>query len=83
MLYEIALGIDHTWDNGHVLGRLVRLERGGLVLTARVGELEADRADIRLIKRRQHHLHRHVVDMRPFPVAPADMEPYAVAGNAF
>ena len=58
------------------------LERGVLVLMARVGELQAERADLRLVEHGQHLRQRDVVNMRPVIVAPAAMEPDAIARDA-
>ena len=41
------------------------LRSAGLMLPARIGELEAEGADLRLVERRQDHLHGHVVIVRP------------------
>ena len=63
-------------------GNLCFLQRRIFVLAARVGELDAQAADIGLVKGRQQRLEADVVDVRTFPVAPADVQPYAVARNA-
>ena len=48
----------------------------------RIGELDRQRADLGLIERRQDLFERDVVDVRPFPIAVADMQPHAVGRNA-
>ena len=58
------------------------LERRVFVLVARIGELDRERAGVGLVEHRQHLRERDVVDVRAFPVAPADMQPPAVARNA-
>ena len=65
-----------------MIGQSVLAHRGGLVLSPRVGEFETERADIGPVEGRQDHLHRHVVIVRPFPVAPADVQPDPVARKA-
>ena len=52
------------------------------MLPPRVGELETERADIGPVEGRQDHLHRHVVVVRAFPVAPADVQPHPIARKA-
>ena len=82
MLDEIAGGLHHAGDQQHVLRQRMFLERLVFMRVARIGELDRQRADLGLIERRQNGGERHVVDMRAFPVAVADMQPHAVARNA-
>jgi hypothetical protein len=83
MFDDVALRIDHAVDQDQFVGQLVLAQRRRFVLTARIGEFESERADIRLVKRRQDDLHCDVVDVRPFPVSPANMQPHAVCRDAF
>ena len=82
MLDEIAGGLDHAGDEDHVLGERHLPERIVFVRMARVGELDRERADPRLIERRQNLRERDVVDVRAFPVAVAHMQPHALARDA-
>src|SRR5690349_9917975 len=50
MLDEIRSGLDHARHQQHVLGQRVLLERRVFVRVARVGELDRQRADLRLIQ---------------------------------
>ena len=79
--FEVEL--DHARDQDLVLRERMRLERRIFVLVARVGELDRQRARGRLVEHRQHLGERDVIDMRAFPVAPADVQPPAVCRNAF
>ena len=83
MLDEIAGGFDHAGQQHHMRGQRMFLERGIFMRMARIGELNGQRADIRGVERRQNLLQRDVVDMRAFPVAVTDMQPHALARNAF
>src|ERR1700685_2892151 len=49
------------------------------MLAARVGELDGERTDFGLVKCLQQRFEADVEDVRAFPVAPADMQPDAVA----
>ena len=52
------------------------------MLVPGIGELDRQRADIRSVQFRKDRRHRNIVDVRAVIVAPADVQPDAVAGNA-
>ena len=58
------------------------LQRRVFVLAARIGELDGESADVGLIKYRQQRLEPDVVDVRSFPIAPADMQPHPITRNS-
>ena len=73
----------HARNKDHVLRKRYFLQCIVFVGMARVGELDRERADFRLIKRRQNLRERDVVDVRAFPVAVADVQADTVARNSF
>ena len=81
MLDEIAGGFHHARDQQHVFRQRMFLQRIVFVGMARVGEFDRQRADLRLIERRQNRRQRNIVNVRAFPVAVTDVQPHAVARN--
>jgi hypothetical protein len=79
VLNEIALAIDHARQQDHVVGKPVAAQGRRLVLATRIGEFDAQAPNIGLIEHREQQVERDVVDVRAFPVAPADMQADAVA----
>ena len=67
----------------HIRGRTIAPDRFIFMLVAGIGELDAERADVRLIKNRQNGFERNIVQMRPLPISPAAVQPDAFAGNPF
>ena len=56
-------------------------QRRVFVLVPRIGELDAERADLGAIEQGQQPREREIVGVRAFPVAPADVQPDALARN--
>src|ERR1700755_2536975 len=73
MFDEIAGRLDHARDQDHVLRERMLLEGRIFMLVARVGELDRQRPGPGLVENREHLRERDVVDVRTFPVAPADV----------
>jgi len=71
VLHNIGGGVDHARQQHHVGGQ--RIPAYGLVfmLMARVGELDAERADVGLVEHRQDQLEGDIVNVRPVPVGPS------------
>ena len=82
MLDEIRCGIENAGHQQHMRGQRVVAQCIVFMLVPGIGELDRKCSDIGTVQLRQDGCHRDVVDMRPVIVAPADMQPDAVAGNA-
>ena len=82
VLDEVGGGVDHAGDQQPVLGQGIGAQRRVLVLVAGVGELDGERAGVRLVEDRQDGREPDVVDVRALPVAPAAVQPHAIARDA-
>ena len=86
MFDEVSGSLDHAGDEDHVLGERHALERRIFVGVARIGKLDRQRADVRLVEGGEDFLQRDVVDVRAFPISITNVQPHAIArdaGNAF
>ena len=64
-------------------GILIVLEIFPFVVVARIGGLDADRLHPRLERDVDDLGHRQIVGVRPFVIAPADVQPHAVGRQPF
>jgi aerobic carbon-monoxide dehydrogenase large subunit len=82
MLDKIRGGVENAGHQQHVRRQRVITQCVVFVLMPGIGELDRERPDIGAVQLGQDGRHRDVMDMRPVTVAPTDMEPDALAGNA-
>ena len=82
VLDDVGRGVDDAREEQHAVGQGMLAERLQLVLVARAGERQRQRADLGPIDDRQQRLERHVVGVRPVVVAPAEVQADAIARDA-
>ena len=82
MLDKIRGGVENAGHQQHVWRQRVIAQCVVFVLMPGIGELDRECPDIGTVQLGQDGRHRNVMDMRPVTVAPADVEPDALAGDA-
>ena len=82
MLDKIVGGVDHAGNENLVLGNFHRLHVLPFVVVPRIGRLNADRLRYRLERDVDDPGERQIVRVRAFVIAPADVQPHAIGGQA-
>ena len=83
MFDNVACRLDDAGQQHHVIGQAMAAYGLIFVLMAGIGELNAERADIRLVQHGKNQIERDVEYMRTVPVAPTAMQAHAIAWNSF
>jgi hypothetical protein len=83
VLDEVGQAVDDPGDDQLIVGQGYFLKYAVFMGVARVGEREEEAADLGLLDDRQNIGERHVAIVRPFVIAPADVQAHPVARNVF
>ena len=75
MLQIVVSYIDYSGNENHLPGRRYSAKEFIVVLMARIGACQAQRAHSGLIEQRQERFQLNIVYMRTVPVSPTDMKP--------
>src|SRR4029077_7434374 len=81
MLQIVVSYIDYSGDENHLPGRRYSAEDFIVVLMARIGACQAQRANSGLIEQRQERFQLNIVYMRTVPVSPTDVKPDSIGRN--
>ncbi len=81
MLQIVCVYIDYSGNENHLPGRRYSMEEFIVVLMARIGSCQAQRAHSGLIEQRQERFQLNIVYVRTVPVSPTNMKPDSIGRN--